>query len=44
MRWPAEFVRGIGKRNGAFVIIPNLERIFATQGRRSALTAEERAA
>lgn len=44
MRWPAEFVRGIGKRNGAFVIIPNLERIFATQGRRSALNAEERAA
>ena len=44
MRWPAEFVGGIGKRNGAFVIIPNLERIFASQGRRSALTAEERAA
>ena len=44
MRWPAEFVRGIGKRNGAFVIIPNLERIFETQGRRSGPTAEERAA
>jgi purine-binding chemotaxis protein CheW len=44
MRWPAEFVRGIGKRNGAFVIIPNLERIFAIQGRRSGTPAEERAA
>lgn len=44
MRWPPEFVRGIGKRNGAFVIIPNLERIFATQGRRSGPSAEERAA
>ena len=44
MRWPAEFVRAIGKRNGAFVIIPNLEHIFESQGRRSALIAEERAA
>jgi purine-binding chemotaxis protein CheW len=44
MRWPAEFVRGIGKRNGAFVIIPDLEQIFATQGRRSGPSAEERAA
>jgi purine-binding chemotaxis protein CheW len=44
MRWPAEFVRAIGKRNGAFVIIPNLERIFESQGRRSAPTPEERAA
>ncbi len=44
MRWPAEFVRGIGKRNGSFVIIPNLEHIFALQGRRSVPLAEERAA
>jgi purine-binding chemotaxis protein CheW len=44
MRWPAEFVRGIGKRHGNFIIIPDLERIFATQGRRSAASAEERAA
>ena len=44
MRWPAEFVRAIGKRNGAFVIIPNLEHIFESQGRRSVPTAEERAA
>ena len=43
MRWPAEFVRAIGKRNGDFVIIPNLEPIFESQGRRSAPTPEERA-
>jgi purine-binding chemotaxis protein CheW len=36
MRWRPEFVRGIGKRNGGFIVIPNLERIFETQGRRSA--------
>ncbi|WP_235679348.1 chemotaxis protein CheW [Aquibium microcysteis] len=30
MRWPAEFVQGIAKRNEAFVIIPNVEKIFAT--------------
>ena len=44
MRWSAEFVRGIGKRNGAFVIIPNLERIFAAQGRGSGAPAEDKAA
>src|SRR3569832_536640 len=44
MRWPAEFVRGIGRRNGDFVVIPNLEKIFETQGRRSAAPAAERAA
>ena len=44
MRWRPEFVRGIGRRNGDFVVIPNLEKIFETQGRRSAPPAEERAA
>ena len=44
MRWRPDFVRGIGRRNGAFVVIPNLERIFQTQGGRSAPLAEERAA
>ncbi|RFC62680.1 chemotaxis protein CheW [Fulvimarina endophytica] len=29
MRWPAEFVRGIGRRGEDFIIIPDLERIFA---------------
>ena len=44
MRWRPDYVRAIGKRNGSFVIIPNLNRIFETQGRRSAPLAEERAA
>jgi purine-binding chemotaxis protein CheW len=44
MRWRPEFIRGIGKRNGGFIIIPDLERIFETQGGRSLPGAEERAA
>jgi purine-binding chemotaxis protein CheW len=44
MRWRPEFVRAVGKRNGGFIIIPNLTRIFETQGRRSAPMPEERAA
>ena len=44
MRWRADYVRGIGKRNGDFLIIPDLERIFEMQGRRSVPLAEERAA
>jgi purine-binding chemotaxis protein CheW len=44
MRWRPDYVRAIGKRNGGFVIIPNLNRIFESQGRRSAPLAEERAA
>jgi purine-binding chemotaxis protein CheW len=35
MRWRPEFVRGIGKRNGGFIIIPDLGRIFETQGGRT---------
>ena len=46
MRWRPEFIRGIGKRNGGFIIIPDLGRIFATQGARTARVAasEERSA
>ena len=45
MRWRPDYVRGIGKRQGNFIIIPDLGRIFETQGRRSAphAAAEERA-
>ena len=45
MRWRPEFVKGIGKRNGGFIIIPDMERIFETPGGRSAsvATPEERA-
>jgi purine-binding chemotaxis protein CheW len=44
MRWRADFVAGIGKRNGEFIIIPDLGRIFETEGSRSVPTAAERAA
>ncbi|HTN60108.1 MAG TPA: chemotaxis protein CheW [Devosia sp.] len=44
MRWRANFVRGIGKRNGSFIIIPDLGRTFETQGARTtpAAASEER--
>ncbi|HVX82621.1 MAG: chemotaxis protein CheW [Devosia sp.] len=44
MRWRPEFVAGIGKRNGDFIIIPDLARVFEIEGRRSAPMAAERAA
>ena len=44
MRWRPEFVKGIGRRNGSFVVIPDMGRIFETKGGRSASVAEERAA
>jgi purine-binding chemotaxis protein CheW len=44
MRWRAEFVAGIGKRDGDFIIIPDLGRIFEIEGSRSVPTASERAA
>ena len=46
MRWRPEFVRAIGKRNGSFIIIPDLGRIFENAGGRSAPAAasEERPA
>jgi purine-binding chemotaxis protein CheW len=31
MRWRAEYVRGIGKRNGDFIIIPDMDRIFGAE-------------
>ena len=46
MRWRPDYVRGIGKRRGDFIIIPDMRRIFEIEGRRSgpSMTAEERAA
>lgn len=44
MRWRADFVAGIGKRNGDFIIFPDLGRIFESQGGRSAPGAQERIA
>jgi purine-binding chemotaxis protein CheW len=31
MRWRSEYVRGIGKRNGDFIIIPDMGRIFGSE-------------
>lgn len=31
MRWRPEYVRGIGKRNGDFIIIPDMVRIFGME-------------
>ncbi len=44
MRWPTDFVRGIGKRNGGFIIIPDMERIFEISDGRtpSSAASEER--
>src|SRR5690606_17029051 len=46
IRWRPEFVRGIGKRGDDFIIIPDIRRIFETQGGRSTSVAasEERSA
>lgn len=42
MRWRPEFIKGIGKRNGGFIIIPDMERIFEnTDGRSPSLAASE---
>jgi len=46
MRWRPEFIEGVGKRNGGFIIIPNMERIFEIPGGRTtpAAASEERSA
>ncbi|MFD1254055.1 MULTISPECIES: chemotaxis protein CheW [Devosia] len=46
MRWRPEFIKGIGKRNGGFIIIPDMEQIFSTSDGRSPSSAasEERPA
>jgi purine-binding chemotaxis protein CheW len=47
MRWRPDYVRGIGKRRGEFIIIPDMHRIFEIEGRSggsSSSAAEERAA
>ncbi|WP_421952081.1 chemotaxis protein CheW [Pelagibacterium sp.] len=46
MRWKPELVKGIGKRNGGFIIIPDMEKIFETPGDRTspAAASEERSA
>ncbi|WP_291390458.1 chemotaxis protein CheW [Devosia sp.] len=45
MRWRPDYVRGIGKRRGEFIIIPDMQRIFEIEGRTSGVAKpEERAA
>lgn len=29
-RWPAEYVRGVGRHDGEFVVLPDLEKIFTS--------------
>ena len=42
MRWRSDYVRGIGKRNGDFIIIPDMGRIFETElGVAASRTPEE---
>lgn len=41
MRWRSDFVKAIGKRDGDFIIIPDMGRIFETRGGRTALAMEE---
>lgn len=43
MRWRPEYVRAIGKRGQDFIIIPDMGRIFGTEGGRSpSLESQER--
>lgn len=45
MRWPAEFIRGIGRRGDDFIIIPDMARIFGQKpGRDPAFITDERTA
>jgi purine-binding chemotaxis protein CheW len=41
MRWRPEFIAGIGKRNGGFIIIPDMGKIFETQSARTAPSPSE---
>lgn len=38
-RWPPDFVRGIGKWQGGFMILPDLERIFTQGAQKGSLSA-----
>lgn len=43
MRWRPDFIKGIGKRNGRFVVIPDLARIFEANSGGAVAAADERA-
>lgn len=38
-RWRQDFIRCLAKRNGDFIVLPNLPRIFATSGQTVGLTS-----
>jgi len=40
MRWPPEYIRGIGKRGDDFIIIPDMGRIFTMEGGRPSASQE----
>ncbi|RYD17156.1 MAG: chemotaxis protein CheW [Verrucomicrobiaceae bacterium] len=44
MRWPAELIEGVVQKDGAFIYLPNLHRVFDTQDASvaSLATPEER--
>lgn len=43
MRWRPEYIRGIGKSGGDFIVVPDMGQIFATEGNRNqSLDTQER--
>jgi purine-binding chemotaxis protein CheW len=40
-QWRQEFIRCLAKRNGDFIVVPNLPRIFATCGQSQSLTGTQ---
>jgi purine-binding chemotaxis protein CheW len=39
MRWRADFIRRLVRRNGDVIVLPDLDQIFATRGQASSVTA-----
>jgi len=42
MRWRPEFLRGVARHDGQFIIVPDLEQIFDTGGESAVRTTETR--
>jgi len=40
MRWPPEYIRGIGKRGDDFIIIPDMGKIFTMEDGRPSASSE----
>ncbi|MDR3527118.1 MAG: chemotaxis protein CheW [Rhizomicrobium sp.] len=41
MHWRQDFIRCLAKRNGDFIVVPNLPRIFASCGQSASLTGTQ---